>query len=74
MRFSRGELQAVGLINADPPRIGNGGFIAANVKLTGQALSPMMSKIGNAAIDFASGAKIVKELWSQLYAQYYKKR
>ncbi len=34
MRFSLGGLQAVGLIDTDPPRIGNGGFSTANVGLT----------------------------------------
>lgn len=35
MRFSLGILQAVGLIDTDPPRIGNEGFSAANMRLTG---------------------------------------
>ena len=64
MRFSLGGLQAVGLIDADPLRIGNGGFFAANVKLTGQGLSLMTSKIGDAAMDLAGGTKTVKELCS----------
>ena len=35
MGFSLGGLHAVGIIDADPPQIGNRGFSAANVKLTG---------------------------------------
>ncbi len=62
MRFSLGGLQAVGLINADPPRIANGSFYAANVKLTGQALSLMTSKMGDVAMDLAGAAETVKEL------------
>ena len=62
MQFSLGGLQAIGLIDTDPPRIGNRDFFAANVKLTGQALSLMTSKIGDAAIDFVGGAETVKEL------------
>lgn len=69
MRFSLGRLQAVGLIDADPPRIGNGGFSAANVRLTGQVLSLITSKMGDVAMDLAG-----KELWSRALAQYYEKR
>ncbi len=68
MRFSLGGLQAVGQIDADPPRIGNRGFSPANVRVTGQALSLITSKKGDAAMDLAGGAKTVKELWSRLYA------
>lgn len=41
MRFSLGGLQAVGLIDADPPQTTNGNFSLTNVRLTGQALSLM---------------------------------
>ncbi len=34
----------------------------------------MTSKMGDAAMDLAGGAEIVKELWSRLYAQYHEKR
>lgn len=73
MRFSLGGLQAVGLIDADPPRIGNGGFSTANVRLTGQALSLMTSKMDDATMDLAGGTETVKKLWSRLYAQYHEK-
>lgn len=58
---------------ADPPQSVNRNFTAANVKLTGQALSLMTSKMGDAAIHLADGAETVKELWSRLYLQYHKK-
>ena len=73
MRFSLGGLQAVGLIDADPPRIGNGGFLTRNVRLTGQALSLITSNMGDAAMVVPGGAKTVKELWSRFYAQYHEK-
>lgn len=73
MRFSLGGLQAFGLIEADPPRTVNGIFSVPNVKLTGQALSLMTSKMGDAAIDLTDGADTVKELWSRLYSQYHEK-
>ncbi len=73
MRFSLGGLQAVGLIDADQPRISNRGFSTANVRLTGQALSLMTSKINDAAMDLAGGAETGKELWSRLYAKYHEK-
>ena len=66
-------LQAVGLIEADSPQTANGTFPAANVKLTGQALSLMTSKIGDAAMDLAGGADTVKELQSRLHSQYHEK-
>lgn len=62
MRFSHGGLQALGLIEADPPRTVNGNFSAPNVKLTGQALSLMTSKMGDAAMDLTDGADTIKEL------------
>lgn len=72
--FSLGGLQAgLGLIEADPPRTVNGNFSAANVKLTGEALSFMTSKMGDAAMDLADGAETVKELLSRLYLQYHEK-
>lgn len=74
MRFFLGGLQAVGLIDADPPRAANGNSSAANVRLTGQALSLMISKMGDAAMDLAGGADTVKVLWSRLLAQYHEKR
>ena len=74
MQFSLGSLQAVGLIDTDPPRIDNRSFTTANIKLTEQALSLMTSKIGDAAIDLAGGAETVKELWSRLYTRYHEKR
>lgn len=72
MRFPLGGLQAVGLIEADPPRTANrnGNFSAANVKLTGQALSLMTSKMGDAAMGLAGSSDTVKELWSRLNSQY----
>lgn len=73
IRFSLGDLQALALIETDPPQIANGNFSAANVNLTGQALSLMTSKMGDAAIDLVNGAETVKELWSRLYLQYHKK-
>lgn len=73
MRFSLGGLQALSLIYTDPPRLVTGNFSAANIKLTGQALSLMTSKMGDAAIDLATGAKTVKELWSRLLTQYHEK-
>ena len=60
MRFSLGDLQALGLIEADSPRTVNGNFSAPNVKLTGQALSLMTSKMGDATMDLADGADTVK--------------
>ncbi len=74
MRFSLGGFKAIRLINADLPRIGNESFSTANVRLIGQALSLMTSKMGDAAMDLAGAGETVKELWSRLYAQYHKKR
>ena len=74
MRFSLDRLKAVGPIDADPPRIGNGSFSEANVRFTGQALSLITSKMSDAAMDLAGGAETVKELWSRLYSQYHEKR
>lgn len=73
MRFSLGGLQALGLIKANPPQTINGNFSAANVKLTGQALFLMTSKMGNATIDFVNVTDTVKKLWFRLYLQYYEK-
>lgn len=73
MRFFLAGLQAVGLIDTDPSRIANGGFSAANVRLTGQALSLITSKMSDVVMDLASGADIVKELWFRLYSQYHEK-
>lgn len=74
MRSSLGGFQALALIGADPPRVANGNFSAANVKLMGQALSLMTNKMGDAAIDLATGANMVKELWSRLLTQYHERR
>lgn len=73
MRFSFGNLQAVRLIKADPPRAANRSFLIASVKLTGQTLSLMTSKIGDTTMDLAGGADTVKELWSRLHSQYHEK-
>lgn len=62
MRFSLGGLQAIELIDADLPRIGNGGFSAANVRLIGQALLLMTSKMGDATMDLTGDAETIKEL------------
>ncbi len=61
------------LIEIDP-LTANGYFLAAIVRLMGQALSLMISKIDDTAIDLANGAKIDKKLWSRLYLQHHKKR
>ena len=74
MRFFLGGLKAVRLFDADPPRINNGGFSSANVRLTRQTLSLMTIKMGDVAIDFAGGAGTVKEFWSRLYTQYHIKK
>ena len=75
MRVSLNGLQALlALIDADPPRVAAENFSAANFKLMGQALSLMTSKMGDAAIDLATGANMFKELWSRLLAQYHEKR
>lgn len=61
------------MFDTDPPQIGNRSFYAVNIKLTRQILSLIIKKISDAAIDVAGNAEIVKELWSQLFAWYYKK-
>lgn len=59
MRVSLNGLQALALIDADPPRVAAENFSAANFKLMGQALSLMTSEMGDAAIDLATGANMV---------------
>lgn len=56
MRFSLGGLHALRLIDADLPRIANRNVSASNVKLTGQVLSLMTRKMGDADRDHADGA------------------
>lgn len=68
MRFSLRGLQALALVDANPPRVANGNFSAANVKLTGQALSLMTSEMGDAAMGIVTGTDTIKELWSRLLA------
>lgn len=63
MRVSLNGLQALlALIDADPPRVAAENFSAANFKLMGQALSLMTSKMGDAAIDLATGANMFKAI------------
>lgn len=62
MRFPLGGLQALALAETDPSRTVNGNFSAPNVKLTGQALSLMTSKMGDAAMDVVDSADTFKEL------------
>lgn len=73
MRFSLGGLQALSLIDTNPPRLVTRIFSAINTKLIGQILSFMTSKMGDAVRDLATGAEIVKELWSRLLTQYHEK-
>lgn len=51
MHFSLGGLQALSLIDTDPPRLVTGNFSAANIKLTGQVLSLMKNKMKDATMD-----------------------
>ena len=74
MCFSLDGLKALPLIEADLPLSIKDNFFAVNVKFTGQALSLITSKIGNATMDLGNRAKTVKKLWSYLYLQYYKKK
>lgn len=73
MRFSFCDLQVLVLKDADPPRLAVEKFSAANIKLTGQAMSLITSKMVDAAMDLTSGAERVEELWSRLLAQYHEK-
>lgn len=67
MCFSIGGLQALALIETDLSRTTNGNFSTANVRLTGQALSLMTSKIRDATMNLVNKAEIVKKLRSCLY-------
>lgn len=61
MRFSLESLQALPLIEKNPPRIANGNFSAVNVRLMGQALFLMTIKMGDAVIDLANSAETIKK-------------
>lgn len=67
MYFSIGGLQALALIETDLSRTTNGNFSTTNVRLMGQALSLMISKIWNAAMNLVNKAETVKKLRSCLY-------
>lgn len=73
MRFFLGVLQALSSIDTDPPRLVTENFLAANIKLTGQALFLMTSKMGDAVMDLATGIETMKKLWLRLLTQYHKK-
>lgn len=62
MQFFQSGLQIVELIDSNPPQLNNGGFSAANVKLTRPALFFIIIKIGDIVINFASDAETVKKL------------
>lgn len=62
MRFFLGGLQALSFNDTDPSRLVIGNFLAANIKLTSQALSLMTSKMGDIVMDLAIGAETVKKL------------
>lgn len=74
IRFSLKKLQVVRFIDTDLPQIANGNFSAANVKLTGQALSLITSKMGDVAMDLADSTDTVNKLWLRLHSQYHEKR
>lgn len=55
MRFSLGGLQALGLIETDPPQTADGNLSAPQAKLTGQALYLMASMMGDSDMDLTNG-------------------
>lgn len=67
IHFSLGGFQAVRFIEADSPQNANKNFLVANVKLTRQALSLIISKIGDMAMDLVGSVDTIKELWSRLH-------
>lgn len=74
MHFSLGRLPVLAFIETHLLWIINNNFSVTNMRFTGQTLSLMISKMGDATMVFANRAKTVNKLCSYLYLQYHEKR
>lgn len=73
MRFSLSDLQALSFIDTDLPQLVIKKFLAAIIQYQGQVLFFIISKMRNATMDLATGAKIVIKLWLRFLTKYHEK-